>query len=193
MDILLGTGMEIKYWRVYGPTGTLPPGMDANSDVFVTVRSVDDEWGRQTIEDVRSSTTYQRWYHPVNGIFTFGSWEKVATATPPQEFDLPLISGVTKANTWDACSYSKDQFERVDIHFNVSLDNTVTGDQNMYTVAMLPAGFRPKLTVMGVSSTNADNVFLPYWISSIGQFVIYATSGKPQAVAGSISFVAVAK
>lgn len=63
----------------------------------------------------------------------------IATATPPQEFDLPLAEGYTQNNS---CKYSKDQFNVVRATFNLSKSaGTIAGGE---VVATLPAGFRPK-------------------------------------------------
>ena len=63
----------------------------------------------------------------------------LATATPPQEFDLPLAEGYTQNN---GCKYSKDQFNVVRVTFNLSKSaGTIAGGE---VVATLPAGFRPK-------------------------------------------------
>ena len=68
-----------------------------------------------------------------------GRWAKLATATSPQEFDLPLAEGYTQNN---GCKYSKDQFNVVRVTFNLSKSaGTIAGGE---VVATLPAGFRPK-------------------------------------------------
>ena len=68
-----------------------------------------------------------------------GRWAKLATATSPQEFDLPLAEGYTQNN---GCKYSKDQFNVVRVTFNLSKSaGTIAGCE---VVATLPAGFRPK-------------------------------------------------
>ena len=60
-----------------------------------------------------------------------GRWAKLATATPPQEFDLPLAEGIS-----GLAKYSKDQFGRV------QLRGWVTGATANSVVATLPSGFR---------------------------------------------------
>lgn len=68
-----------------------------------------------------------------------GALYPIATATPPQEFDLPLAEGYTQNN---GCKYSKDQFNVVRVTFNLSKSaGTIAGGE---VVATLPAGFRPK-------------------------------------------------
>lgn len=62
----------------------------------------------------------------------FTGWEPSATATPPQEYDLPLADGIGSS-----AKYSKDQFGRV------QLRGWITGATANSVVATLPAGFRP--------------------------------------------------
>ena len=61
-----------------------------------------------------------------------GRWAKLATATPPEEYSLPLAEGVS-----GLAKYSKDQFGRV------QLRGCVTGATANSVVATLPSGFRP--------------------------------------------------
>lgn len=75
-----------------------------------------------------------------------GEWFEIATATPPQEFDLPLASGFSNGGGGNSL-YWKDQFNQV--HFLVSVTNQnslSSGD----VIATLPAGFRPSKTAIFV-------------------------------------------
>ena len=62
---------------------------------------------------------------------------KVAYATPPQEFGLPLAEGVSAVSS----AYWKDQFGVVSGHFNVLASSPQTGSSPV--IATLPEGFRP--------------------------------------------------
>ena len=64
-------------------------------------------------------------------------WEAIATATPPQEFDLPLAEGLSAVSS----AYWKDQFGVVTGHFNVLASSPQTGSSPV--IATLPEGFRP--------------------------------------------------
>lgn len=66
------------------------------------------------------------------------SWIKLAPATPPQEFDLPLAEGYT-AN--GGCKYSKDQFGIVRVVGNINKSSGTFASNTPF--ATLPAGFRP--------------------------------------------------
>lgn len=66
-----------------------------------------------------------------------GSMYDIATATPPQEFDLPLAEGVSAVSS----AYWKDQFGVVTGHFNVLVSSSQTGSSPV--IATLPEGFRP--------------------------------------------------
>ena len=65
------------------------------------------------------------------------SWYRFATATPPQEYDLPLAEGVSAVSS----AYWKDQFGVVTGHFNVLASSSQTGSSPV--IATLPEGFRP--------------------------------------------------
>ena len=83
-----------------------------------------------------------------------GRWAKLATATPPQEFNLPLSEGFTNGGGGNSV-YWKDQFNQV--HFLVSVANQnslSSGD----VIATLPAGFRPSNTVIFVLGSLSDAV-----------------------------------
>ena len=67
-----------------------------------------------------------------------GRWAKLATATPPHEFDLPLAEGYT-AN--GGCKYSKDQFGIVRVVGNINKSSGTFASNTPF--ATLPAGFRP--------------------------------------------------
>lgn len=66
-------------------------------------------------------------------------WDILATATPPQEYDLPLAEGMSAVNP---CTYRKNQFSEV------SVGGSASGTIEVGTaIATLPSGFRPQKTV----------------------------------------------
>lgn len=66
-------------------------------------------------------------------------WIHIATATPPQEYDLPLAEGMSAVNP---CTYRKNQFSEV------SVGGSASGTIEVgTTIATLPSGFRPTKTV----------------------------------------------
>lgn len=60
-------------------------------------------------------------------------WVEIATATPPQEYDLTLAEGLS-----GTAKYSKDQFGYVHVR------GRVVGVSVGKTISFLPEGFRPK-------------------------------------------------
>ena len=72
-------------------------------------------------------------------------WVKIANATPPQEYDLPLAEGwnpyqSSAGNQW-ACTYSKDQFGIVRLCARLTTQNAIAATGTL--IATIPAGFRP--------------------------------------------------
>lgn len=66
-------------------------------------------------------------------------WVPIVTATPPQEYDLPLAEGMSAVNP---CTYRKNQFSEV------SVGGSASGAIEVGTaIATLPSGFRPQKTV----------------------------------------------
>ena len=65
----------------------------------------------------------------------FSGWTPLATATPPQEFNLPLADGITALQP---CTYWKNQFGEVTIGGCAS--GAVSHGS---TIATLPEGYRP--------------------------------------------------
>ena len=70
---------------------------------------------------------------------TWTGWAKNTTATPPQEYPLPLAEGFTPITP---CTYRKNQFSEVFV--GGSTGGTITDGA---VIATLPEGFRPKQTV----------------------------------------------
>ena len=68
-----------------------------------------------------------------------GELYPIATATPPQEFDLPLAEDITALQP---CTYWKNQFGEVTIG-----GCAANGISDNITIATLPAGFRPAKAV----------------------------------------------
>lgn len=65
-------------------------------------------------------------------------WDILATATPPQQFDLPMAEGLIQSS---ASWYSKDQFGQVHVHGAISAGSGSLGWDTL--VATLPEGYRP--------------------------------------------------
>lgn len=134
-----------------------------------------------------SGNIYSR--QALNG--SFWPWVKLATATPPQEYDLPLAEG------WQAIIpslYAKNQFSEVTINARLKY----TGNFERGAVfATLPEGYRPnkQVTVFArvVNSQNQSN-FGHIDITQDGEMFLYAdgAAGAPlnEVFMPSISFIA---
>ena len=123
----------------------------------------------------------------VSGGWSGSEWIKYAIATPPQEFDLPLVGGFTAVSEWVKNSYSKDQFGRVLVDFAVS--GTINANEQTQ-IAILPVGYRP----LWVSHSTAYRYsgqppFVAIWVSSDGNLYCFS-SETINGVAGQIVFTA---
>lgn len=85
-------------------------------------------------KDTKFRTWIGQWGGPEGTI----TWTCLATAEPPQEYDLPLAEGFTVAEQYHANTYSKDQCGRVHVM------GWVHGAHGTnVTIATLPEGYRP--------------------------------------------------
>lgn len=80
------------------------------------------------------------------GLAKWSPWMKFSTATQPQEYDLPLASGIT-----GTAKYYKTQEGLVVIH------GWVLGASLNTVLAKLPEGFRPKYYTIRSSISSALN------------------------------------
>lgn len=97
----------------------------AASEVVQTLKTWHDGNGYKTTVYVRSK--YPEWG---------AGWQKLATATPPQEFTAPLSDGYS-----GALSYLKTQESIVIVSFDVyKTDNSTINGANL--ISTLPEGFR---------------------------------------------------
>ena len=136
--------------------------MDSELSVYnIESASLSDEYipsvGKYGVFTARKATgnlLIVEWHTPLNGNSTragdyigtyrsasnppWSGWAPVATATPPQEYDLPLANGLQKIHS----VYWKDQFNIVSGYFNVQIPNS-GGLSSGTQIAALPEGFRP--------------------------------------------------
>ena len=142
------------YQTIGGRTTNVPPGCDG--------------WGLITI--FNAMATSNAWtvqiFQPSNSVGSLGvplfyrywntswsKWEPIATATPPQEFNLPLVDGIS-----GTAKYSKDQFGIVRVYVAVLKNSgTITNNEILGT---LPEGFCPKynFAVVGFGNCNQNNI-----------------------------------
>ena len=117
-------------------------------------------------------------------------WVPQATATPPQEYNLPLtgVSDVGNENS----RYSKDQFGEVICQISV----TPGADIPSYAIlATLPEGFRPKKSVsvpamIAIGGTRDIGQVGINPTGEIGYYGVTVTAGENSRIYASFSFVA---
>lgn len=84
----------------------------------------------------------------------FWPWVKHATATPPQEYNLPLADGVS---TLYGCTYRKDQFGNIVVRMAAKM---ATGSAGIVTIATLPEGYVPaQSTEIPITLVSAGNTY----------------------------------
>lgn len=69
----------------------------------------------------------------------WSGWQPIATATPPQEFDLPLASGFSNFDNITS-AYWKNQFGEMTVILHAKKEQPIS---DVEIAAYLPAGFRP--------------------------------------------------
>lgn len=115
---------------------------------FVDVYHHADSWIVQVAHAVDHIGSFIR--HCIGG--TWQKWEKIATTTPPQVYDLPLTNGFS---AWGMCSYFKTQDSVVTLNVNVSNTLVTAGDE--IVIGNLPEGFRPTNHVIAAAYCNHGN------------------------------------
>lgn len=116
------------------------------------------EWGEPPSGSGGYGNLYRAQYRTLSSP-SFTGWRKLATATPPQEFDLPLVDGCTPQYT-HSCIYYKTQETIVGV--NVALIGEIPANSDVI-IGTLPVGFRPKVTCRGVAGSH----FSPYGVGSV--------------------------
>ena len=113
-----------------GNNGTIIPG---NESLFI--RSTDIATGGFLDFHIRNpngqTTENLLWAYRSDTDQSFG----IATATPPQEYDLPLAAGVS-----GAIKYRKNQFGEVSVSIRIQPNMPINGGS---IVGTMPVGYRP--------------------------------------------------
>ena len=172
-----------------GSTVKNTPAPAASFSLFVEKTGA---WGtgiKQTFTHFSTGETCQRVFgYDTSG--TKGPWVPLATATPPQVHNLPLLDGYSLGV--DGAGYSKTQEGIVSIYFSVYGTFTApSSDIGGEAFAILPEGFRPtgKIPVPVVQ----QDIPGPDWVKVIvhpdGSMRYYG-NGSTTAIYGSVSFVA---
>lgn len=112
------------------------------------------------------------------------SWIKLAPATPPQEFDLPLAEGWT-----GLAKYYKTQENICFIELDILKNATI---QNGEVLATLPEGFRPSYLRMQPAIVYSPHGSTTIGVSPTGSVLFGDMSGSPSArnIYATLVFVA---
>jgi len=92
--------------------------------------------------------------HVVNGVVV--NSVKIATATPPEEYDLPLVSGIANLPGVQS-TYGKDQFCRVTVNLMINHSDNSAFSIWAETVATLPPEYRPNSMISANGIAVSDS------------------------------------
>ena len=138
---------------------------------------------KQTITDNNQGITDTRVMSDV-GPGHWSEWKTLATATPPQEFDLPLAEGWT-----GLAKYYKTQENICFIELDILKNATI---QNGEVLATLPEGFRPSYLRMQPAIVYSPHGSTTIGVSPTGSVLFGDMSGSPSArnIYATLVFVA---
>lgn len=140
-------------------------------------------WRRLIATDIQLGVSY---YCIKNASQPWSTWTPIATATPPQEYDLPLADGLTPTQP---SKYYKDQFGVV--HIGIAVKATTTHTDGSL-IATMPEGFRPsQITEQSAVYKNGDAIGTVQ-IMPNGQLIFFYANGmiENQVLFGTLDFVA---
>lgn len=150
---------------------------------FVDVYRRNDDWIVQVAHAANYIGSFIR--HCISG--TWHDWEKIATTTSPQQFDLPLAEG------WQIKNYAKywvNQAGEVSLFFRLGKSN---GDTTQGVISTLPTGFRPAVPVHAAAISYPSYHPALLVVGTDGTITIFCDStesGPEGSFCGSASFVA---
>ena len=118
---------------------------------------------------------------------TWEDWEMAATATRPQEYELPLVDGFSIPEVGIKNRYYKDQFGRVMVDFAVS--GAFNANEHVH-IATLPTGFIPSFVAHATAyNYTGEPPVVAVWVDGSGKIFCHA-SETISGVAGQIEFIA---
>lgn len=154
------------------------------------VEKLTDNDCTQTFKTWCDSNGYNATVFVRSGYPNWGNgWRQLATATPPQEFDLPLAEGLEPI---EPCRYSKDQFGRVlvNIDCNPTTGSVSIGENQSLSIGTLPEGFRPDHY-----TSNACEVIVgqsryigTFDINEYGAITLWTAAPSASIIIGSVLF-----
>lgn len=131
---------------------------------------------RMTITD--SSNQFLTWTN-ITSSSQWTGWKPLATATPPQEFNLPLAEGWLPIDARYGAVYWKTQESIVNISLSLKSDHTVTDGE---IIATLPSGFRPKKSLkIPITVVNQNELLVHGYVDinrSDGTIQLYKITGQ---------------
>ena len=157
-----------------------PPELPDEKRQAVKIRTFFDQRGDAQLQFILGD----RWaYLPLSSLVA-GIGAQLATATPPQEYDLPLAAGVIAE---DGCTYRKNQFGQVSVSLGVK--GTFTDGM---VVGTLPAGYRPAKRTRSALGAARDAEKFGGWalVQTDGQVVVFIDK-QATFCFSNISFIAV--
>ena len=129
---------------------------------FVDVYHHADSWIVQVAHAVDHIGSFIR--HCIGG--TWQEWEKIATATPPQGYDLPLEIG------WDVYGICKYWLTQDGMCFvNIGAHATSPPSTEQVVLATLPEGFRPNANVYAPACVSFQRAPGDLQINPSGQII----------------------
>lgn len=169
---------ESGFYRLGGTTKNVPDGCEWG----ILIVSGDNNTVLQIVSDHGNTKFLKRTYRDAS-IWT--DWVPISTATPTQEYDLPLQDGWTASQS-DVCKYSKDQFGIVHISLSVIPNEPVSIHS---IIGTLPVGFRPRMILHRAIAFSTVGGLGMAVVTGSGELYIYPFS-EMKDVTASIFFVA---
>lgn len=199
MDADLNDLKQIGTTAIHGTSKNVPPDVSPENWGLLTV-SANSKNGQVGCTQHLSIMVTEGYFPQIyernwNGL-NWSKWARIATATPPQVFDLPLAEEMQPLPDYGSNKYWKNQFNEVTLTISVTKTDMTTNDiPNGAVLATLPAGFRPLTPVSGAAYNNRgadDNVYPSFIIiSPDGSIRLFQAKQVPcSMVVASISFVA---
>lgn len=133
---------------VHGTCTNMPPDIPSSNWGLLAVSSNTEDDGTACTQRLsimvienQEPLLYERNWNGIN----WSKWARLGTATPPQEFDLPLAEGFANGGGGNSI-YWKDQFNQV--HFCICVSTPQISVTAGVVVATLPEVFRPRKTLI---------------------------------------------
>lgn len=115
-----------------------------------------------------------------------GDWAEIATAMPPQEFDLPLAEGFSSLGS-EPSTYWKNQFGEVTVILQVKKNQPISDGE---IAAYLPAGFSPSMQLRYPCLAPASRSTGFLYVDPNGGIAISFSDGAFPDVLASFTFLA---